>query len=133
MGDYQRLVRLQHWVAGATFDEVGVNMRLHPLVTHDFSPMPPSPALPETPPESALSLSALMVQAWAHEKLSPAQQRFNDLLAQIETLSGQIQRLQAWSDKHRYAHIQALRESVQLPRLEDWAWDRTEVGLSTVN
>jgi len=36
------------------------------------------------------------------------------LLAQIERLSGQIQRLEAWSDKHRYAHIQALRESVQL-------------------
>ncbi len=60
------------------------------------------------------SLSSLMVQASAQEKLSPAQQRFNDLLAQIERLSGQIQRLEAWSDKHRYAHIQALRESVQL-------------------
>jgi hypothetical protein len=65
MRDYQRLLLLQHWVAGATFDEVGVNMRLHPLATHDFSPMPPSPALPETPPESALSLSALIVQASA--------------------------------------------------------------------
>ena len=60
------------------------------------------------------SLSTLMVQASAQEKLSPAQLRFNDLLAQIERLSGQIQRLVAWSDKHRYAHIQALRESVQL-------------------
>ena len=58
-----------------------------------------------------------MVQASALEKLSPAQQRFNDLLAQIERLSGQIQRLEAWSDKHRYAHIQALRESVQLSQL----------------
>jgi hypothetical protein len=114
MRDYQRLLLLQHWVAGATFDEVGVNMRLHPLATHDFSPMPPSPALPETPPESALSLSALIVQASAQEKLTPAQKRFNDLLAQIDRLSGQIQRLEAWSDKHRYAHIQALRESVQL-------------------
>ncbi len=55
-----------------------------------------------------------MVQASAQETLSPAQQRFNDLLDQIEQLSGQIQRLQSWSDKHRYAHIQALRESVQL-------------------
>jgi hypothetical protein len=60
------------------------------------------------------SLSILMVQASAQEKLSPAQQRFNDLLAQIERLSGQIQRLETWSDKHRYAHIQALRESVRL-------------------
>jgi hypothetical protein len=55
-----------------------------------------------------------MVQASAQDELTPAQQRFNDLLAQIERLSGQIQRLEAWSDKHRYAHIQALRESVQL-------------------
>ena len=89
-------------------------MRLHHLATTAFSPMPPSPTLPETPPESAPSLSALMVQASAQEKLTPAQQRFNDLLAQIERLSGQIERLEAWSDKHRYAHIQALRESVQL-------------------
>jgi len=113
-GDYQRLQRLPHGVAGGTCGDVGVNMRLHHLATLHFSPMPPSPALPETPPEPAPSLSALMVQATAQEKLTPAQQRFNDLLAQIERLSGQIQRLEAWSDKHRYAHIQALRESVQL-------------------
>ena len=68
----------------------------------------------ETPSHVAPSLSTLMVQAPAQEKLSPAQQRFNDLLAQIERLSGQIQRLEDWSDRHRYAHIQALRESVQL-------------------
>ena len=70
--------------------------------------------LSEKPLHAAPSLSTLMVQASAQKKLSPAQQRFNDLLAQIERLSGQIQRLEAWSDKHRYAHIQALRESVQL-------------------
>ncbi|MFY7981484.1 MAG: J domain-containing protein [Limnohabitans sp.] len=68
----------------------------------------------ETPSHLAPSLSTLMVHASAQEKLSPAQQRFNDLLAQIERLSGQIQRLEDWSDRHRYAHIQALRESVQL-------------------
>jgi hypothetical protein len=54
-----------------------------------------------------------MVQADAQAKLTPAQQRFNELLAHIERLSGQIQRLETWSDRHRYAHIQALRESVQ--------------------
>jgi len=70
--------------------------------------------LSEMPLHAEPFLSSLMVQASAQEKLSPAQQRFNDLLAQIEWLSGQIQRLEAWSDKHRYAHIQALRESVQL-------------------
>ena len=61
-----------------------------------------------------MSLLDLIVQPSEQAALTPAQQRFNDLLAQIERLSGQIQRLQAWSDRHRYAHIQALRESVQL-------------------
>ncbi len=70
--------------------------------------------LPETPPYAAPSLSALMVQPSEQAALTPAQQRFNDLLAQIERLSVQIQRLQAWSDQYRYAHIQSLRESVQL-------------------
>ncbi|ALK88506.1 J domain-containing protein [Limnohabitans sp. 63ED37-2] len=70
--------------------------------------------LPETRPDAATSLSALMVQSSTQAPLTRAQQRFNDLLAQIERLSGQIQRLEAWSHKHRYAHIQSLRESVQL-------------------
>jgi hypothetical protein len=69
--------------------------------------------LPEAPSDAAPSLSALMVQADAQAKLTPAQQRFNELLARIERLSGQIQRLETWSDRHRYTHIQALRESVQ--------------------
>lgn len=70
-------------------------------------------SLPEAPSDAAPSLSALMVQAAAQAKLTPAQQRFNELLARIERLSGQIQRLETWSDRHRYTHIQALRESVQ--------------------
>ena len=61
-----------------------------------------------------MSLLDLIVQPVDQDRLTPAQQRFNDLLAQIERLSEQIERLEAWSDKHRYAHIQALRESVQL-------------------
>ena len=61
-----------------------------------------------------MSLLDLIVQPEGVARLSPAQQRFNDLLARIEQLSGLIERLQAWSDKHRYDHIQALRESVQL-------------------
>jgi hypothetical protein len=69
--------------------------------------------LPETPPDAAPPLSTLMVQASAQAQLTPAQQRFNELLARIEWLSAHIQRLEAWSDRHRYAHIQALRESVQ--------------------
>lgn len=69
---------------------------------------------PEAPQDAAVSLSALMVQPGDQAPLTPAQQRFNALLARIEQLSGQIERLEAWSDRHRYAHIQALRESVQL-------------------
>ena len=69
--------------------------------------------MPEAPQSAAISLSALMVQPGDQAPLTPAQQRFNALLARIEKLSGLIERLQAWSDKHRYAHIQALRESVQ--------------------
>ena len=61
-----------------------------------------------------MSLLDLIVQPEGVARLSPAQQRFNDLLARIEQLSALIDRLQAWSDRHRYAHIQALRESVQL-------------------
>ena len=68
---------------------------------------------PEVPQDAELSLSALMVQAAPQAKLTPAQQRFNGLLVCIEQLLGQIQRLQAWSDRHRYPHIQALRASVQ--------------------
>ena len=64
-----------------------------------------------------MSLSELVIYPEVNAQLTPAQQRFNDLLAQVERLSGQIQRLEAWSDKHRYAHIQALRESVQLSQL----------------
>ncbi len=68
---------------------------------------------PEAPQDAAISLSALMVQPGDQAPLTLAQQRFNDLLAQIERLSRQIQRLEAWSDAHRYAHIQALRDAVQ--------------------
>ncbi|PIT73343.1 J domain-containing protein [Limnohabitans sp. G3-2] len=67
---------------------------------------------PEAPLDAALPLSALMVQASAQAPLTATQQRFNDLLARIERLSGQIQRLESWSDRHRYGHIQALREWV---------------------
>jgi len=80
--------------------------------------MPYSPSLPETPPEAATSLFTLMVQATAQAKLSAAEQRFNELLAQIEGLSGHIQRLGAWSDRYRYAHIQALRETMQQEQVQ---------------
>ena len=69
-------------------------------------------ALTEATPSNLPSLSALAVQPDAQTPLTPAQQRFNDLLSRVEVLSGHIERLEAWSDRHRYAHIQALRESV---------------------
>jgi hypothetical protein len=95
----------------ASFDNRGSAASQH---THDEN-LPPSRYAFQAPHSGfLLSLLDLIVQPVDQDRLTPAQQRFNDLLAQIERLSGQIQRLEAWSDKHRYAHIQALRESVQL-------------------
>ncbi|PUE10841.1 hypothetical protein B9Z51_00345 [Limnohabitans sp. T6-5] len=45
--------------------------------------------------------------------MSEAQQGFNRLLARIALLSGHIERLQAWSNTHRYAHLQVLRDSAE--------------------
>ena len=70
-------------------------------------------SLHDTPEDSELALSALMVQPDASAKLSPAQQRYNELLARVALLSGHIQRLQAWSDRHRHAHLQAMGQLVQ--------------------
>jgi hypothetical protein len=69
--------------------------------------------VPQTADEAAFSLSALAVQPAAEAPLSPAQRRFNELLARIDALTGQIQRLEAWSDRHRLAHLNLLREAVQ--------------------
>jgi hypothetical protein len=77
---------------------------------HDYQRAKP---LPKMSIDTAPVLSALMVRATEQAMLTPAQQQFNDLLAHIERLSGRIDRLQAWSDRHRYAHMQALRELVQ--------------------
>ena len=60
--------------------------------------------------------AALSVQARADVPLTAAQQRYNALLARIEALSGQIERLQAWSDQHRHAHMQALYKAAQEAR-----------------
>lgn len=92
--------------------------------------------VPDTPPNVVPALSTWMVQALAQEKPSPAQQRFNDLLAQIERLSGQIQRLQTWSDQHRHAHLQAVRQSsqqaqVQRKALLFFVHERLQVGQLT--
>ena len=70
-----------------------------------------------TPSSAAPSVyAALSVQASPDAPLSPAQQRYNALLARIEALSAQVARLQAWSDAHRHAHVQALYQTAQQTR-----------------
>jgi len=78
-----------------------------------FSTMSAASPLPPDPDAPLVRLSALRVCLPADEKASPAQQRFNQLLARIEGLTAQLQGLQAWSDRHRHAHLQALREARQ--------------------
>ena len=70
---------------------------------------------PHSPAEPSV-YAALSVQAQADVPLTAAQQRYNALLARIEALSGQIERLQAWSDQHRHAHVQALYQVAQEAR-----------------
>jgi hypothetical protein len=70
---------------------------------------------PHSPAEPSV-YAALSVQAHADVPLTAAQQRYNALLARIEALSGQIERLQAWSDQHRHAHVQALYQAAQEAR-----------------
>lgn len=73
----------------------------------------------ETPASNALPLtdfSGLILRAPEQAQLSPAQKRFNELLARIERLTHHVQRLQAWSDRHRHAHVQALYTAAQQMR-----------------
>ncbi len=60
--------------------------------------------------------SGLALRASEQTQLSPAQKRFNDLLARIEQLTHAVQRLQAWADQHRHAHVQALYQASQQTR-----------------
>lgn len=60
--------------------------------------------------------AALSLQAGPDAPLSAVQQRYNALLARLEVLSAQVTRLQAWSDQHRHAHVQALYQSAQQTR-----------------
>jgi hypothetical protein len=72
--------------------------------------------LTESSAPNALPLtdfSGLALRASDHAKLSLTQKRFNELLARIEVLTHQVQRLQAWSDRHRHAHVQALYTAAQ--------------------
>ena len=69
-----------------------------------------------TPSTAPSVYAALSVQARADVPLTAAQQGYNALLARIEALSAQIERLQAWSDQHRHAHVQALYQAAQEAR-----------------
>jgi hypothetical protein len=60
--------------------------------------------------------AALSVQARPDAPLSAVQQRYNGLLARLGVLSSQLARLQAWSDQHRHAHVQALYQAAQHTR-----------------
>ncbi len=60
--------------------------------------------------------AALSLQAGLNAPLSAVQQRYNALLARLEVLSAHVARLQAWSDRHRHAHVQALYHSAQQTR-----------------
>lgn len=69
------------------------------------------PPLPEETPSVTAPTLGLRVQPPDNDTLTPAQQAFNQLLARIEAVSGQMARLQAWSDRHRHAHMQVLYEA----------------------
>ena len=73
---------------------------------------------PDVPALAAMStgFAALQLQPPADAPLSPTQQRYNALLACLAALSAQVERLQAWSDRHRHAHVQALYQAAQQTR-----------------
>lgn len=54
--------------------------------------------------------SLVRIQAPGGHPLSGAQQQFNQWLERIDLLTGQAQRLQAWSNQHLYGHVQTLGE-----------------------
>ena len=74
-----------------------------------------SPDVPALAPVST-GFAALQLQPPADAPLSPTQQRYNALLADLAALSAQVERLQAWSDRHRHAHVQTLYQAAQQTR-----------------
>ena len=67
--------------------------------------------LSEESPSPTDPLLGLCVQSPEDVPLTTAQQLFNQLLLHIEEAAGQLERLQAWSDRHRLAHMQVLYET----------------------
>ena len=76
-----------------------------------------SPHISASSPVSS-AFAALQLQPPTDDApLSATQQRYNALLARLEALSAQVERLQAWSDQHRHAHVQALYQAAQQTRV----------------
>ena len=69
--------------------------------------------LPEENSNASVQGLGLRVQAAKDVPLTAAQDRFNQLLLGIEEATQQLERLQAWSDRHRHAHMQLLFEAAK--------------------
>jgi len=93
---------------------VGLPTTSHWSIASGFFMNTEHPAAPVAAPDALYA--ALRVQARPDAPLSSIQQRYNALLARLEGLSAQLQRLQVWSDRHRHAHVQALYQTAQLIR-----------------
>lgn len=76
--------------------------------THDLFGEVPEPE-PVTPPQHA-HVTRLKVQKSAGAKLSPAQQRFNKLLARVDNLGRQLQEFERLEGRFRQPHLQAMAE-----------------------
>ncbi len=66
--------------------------------------------VPPAAPESAPDVTQLKLTPSAKGKLSPAQQRFNKLLARADNLGRQLQDFELLADKVRGPHLARLRE-----------------------
>ena len=69
--------------------------------------------LPEENSNATVQVLGLRVQLAKDASLSAAQDRFNQLLLRIDEATQQLERLQAWSDRHRHAHMQLLYEAAK--------------------
>ncbi len=65
---------------------------------------------PAEPPRSTDGVARLKVQKTAHGKLSPAQQRFNKLLARVDNLGRQMQDLEQLEASVRAPHLAQMSE-----------------------
>lgn len=79
--------------------------------------------LSESPSFRAVPLSQSLVPVSGAVPVSEPLQRFQQLLMQVEQLSAQLARLEAWSDRYRHGHVQALYAMAQ----EKAAWQERGV------